>query len=116
MRAAVIAAALVSGHSLADVIAVVVHAQDSSVDGEERPVEAQRHRAVKIFALLLGHLKDDLGRILDAPTLAGAHAKVNYVGSLPEETLKESHTLTYSSMLLMRMSISSLDHIPCFHL
>lgn len=33
-----------------------------------------------------------------------------------DESRRRRRTFTYRSMLLIRMSISSLDHMPCFHL
>lgn len=50
-------------------VAVVVHPEDSSVDGKQRPVQSQRHGAVEVLPLLFGHLKDDLCRVLDAAAL-----------------------------------------------
>ncbi|TNN51396.1 hypothetical protein EYF80_038369 [Liparis tanakae] len=56
-------------HSLPDVVAVVVHPEDAPVDGEQRPVQAERHGAVEVLPLLFGHLEDDLRRVGDASAL-----------------------------------------------
>ena len=50
-------------------VAVVVHSQDSPVDGEQRPVQPQGHGAVEILPLLFGHLKNYLSWVLDASVL-----------------------------------------------
>lgn len=60
-------------HSLSHVVSVVVHSQDSSVNGKQRPVEAQSHRAVEILPLLFGHLKNDFCWVLNASALTRTH-------------------------------------------
>lgn len=57
------------GDSLPHVVPVVVHPENPAVHGEQRAVEAERHGAVEVLPLLLGHLEDDLGRVVDAPPL-----------------------------------------------
>lgn len=106
-------------NSLAHMVAVVVHAQHPAVDCEKRPVEAQRHRAVEVLPLLLGHLKDDFGGVVDTSTLdtEPVHPKgVDRPKAAWFRGVRRRSTLTYWSMLLIRRSISSLDHMPCFHL
>lgn len=107
--------------SPADVVPVVVHPQNSSVDGEERPVEAQSHGAVEILPLLFGHLKNDLCGVFDASALKHTHTRlgirrVRNMWRRRSEAGREGRAFTYRLMLLIRMSISSFDHMPCFHL
>lgn len=62
-------AAAAALNSLADVVPVVVHAEDSPVDGEQRPVQTQSHRSVEVLPVLFGHLENDLRRVLYASAL-----------------------------------------------
>ena len=44
----------------AEVVLLVVHADDASVHREQWPLQPLGHRAVKVLAFILGHVKDDL--------------------------------------------------------
>ena len=48
------------GAVLADVVLLVVHADDAPVHGEERSVEAARHRPVEVLTLVFRHVKHDV--------------------------------------------------------
>jgi hypothetical protein len=54
---------------LSDVVLLVVHTDDTAVHGEQRPVEPPRHRAIEVLALIFGHLKDHLCRVIDGMLL-----------------------------------------------
>ena len=49
----------------ANVILLVVHSNDSSVDGEQRPLQALRDRTIEILAFIFRHLENDQCRIAD---------------------------------------------------
>ena len=51
---------------LAQMVLLIVHPDYSSVNGEERPIEALRYHAIEILPHIFGHLKDDRVRVRDS--------------------------------------------------
>lgn len=57
------------GFILSNMVSVIIHAKNSSVDSKERPVQTPSYRPVEIFSFIFWHFKYNLSGIFYSTSL-----------------------------------------------
>lgn len=90
----------------ANVILVVVHADDTSVHREQGSIQAFGHSAVEVLALLLGHREDHCGWVADLTLLHTWFSCLMFIGAA-QFPMTKGHIMPLSHAPVIKCSIIS---------